>query len=704
MDKNTILGLLLMGAVVLGFMWLQKPTEQEIEEREKARLEATTPSEKQGETIAWENSASDTVTAAEAALLATTVEQFGQPDTVGGVPCTRLKNKNVDLLLSGSTVSGTVMAGDTAVNVADVTSNSLQSLSPAVASKAVGTLKAALRDISKYRNFAAHLSGDSASVRLENDLISLDLSSKGGVISRAELKKYEEFDSSKVVLFDGERDNIYSFTLTSESQRFDTRDFYFKPVQENDSTVLMTLDLGKGAAWGIRYTLPKDSYVVRMDIVQSGMQAIVPSNTATMDFYWHRKMRRHEEGRMFEERNSAIYYKYAGGSVENLNEGGDDDEATNERVRWIGFKNQFFSSVIIPADYFTMGEFESKELKGNPVYLKDMTAVAAVEYSAASPNPASFNMFFGPNLYPLLDDLQDHISPDENLELTRLIPLGWALFRWINTYIIIPVFDLLGRWISNYGIIILLLTVFIKLIIFPFTYKSYMSQAKMRVLAPDIKEINDKYPGQENAMVRQQKTMALYSSAGASPLSGCLPMLMQMPVLIAMFTFFPSCIELRGKAFLWAKDLSAPDAIISWNTHIPFISDYFGNHISLFCLLMTVTNIIYTRINMQNQPGGNSMPGMKMMMYLMPIMFLVFFNNYAAGLSYYYFLSLLITIVQTYAFRRVVDEEKVRATMRENAKKPKKKSGFMARLEEAQRQQQAMLREQEKRKKQGGRR
>ena len=343
-----------------------------------------------------------------------------------------------------------------------------------------------------------------------------------------------------------------------------------------------------------------------------------------------------------------------------------------------------------------MGEFESKELKGNPVYLKDMTAVAAVEYSAASPNPASFNMFFGPNLYPLLDDLQDHISPDENLELTRLIPLGWALFRWINTYIIIPVFDLLGRWISNYGIIILLLTVFIKLIIFPFTYKSYMSQAKMRVLAPDIKEINDKYPGQENAMVRQQKTMALYSSAGASPLSGCLPMLMQMPVLIAMFTFFPSCIELRGKAFLWAKDLSAPDAIISWNTHIPFISDYFGNHISLFCLLMTVTNIIYTRINMQNQPGGNSMPGMKMMMYLMPIMFLVFFNNYAAGLSYYYFLSLLITIVQTYAFRRVVDEEKVRATMRENAKKPKKKSGFMARLEEAQRQQQAMLREQEK--------
>ena len=287
-------------------------------------------------------------------------------------------------------------------------------------------------------------------------------------------------------------------------------------------------------------------------------------------------------------------------------------------------------------------------------------------------------------------------APDEDLHLTKLIPLGWSLFRWINTLIVIPVFDLLGRFISNYGIIILLLTIFIKIILFPFTYKSYMSQAKMRVLAPDIKAINEKYPGKENAMKRQQETMALYSRAGASPFSGCLPMLLQMPILIAMFNFFPSAIELRGESFLWAKDLSAPDAIVSWTTNIPFISSTFGNHISLFCLLMTVVNIIYTRINMQNQPGNDAMPGMKWMMYLMPLMFLVFFNNYASGLSLYYFLSLLITIAQTFIFRRVVSEEKVRQTMRENAKKPKKKSGFMARLEEAQRQQQAMLREQEK--------
>ena len=321
-----------------------------------------------------------------------------------------------------------------------------------------------------------------------------------------------------------------------------------------------------------------------------------------------------------------------------------------------------------------------------------MTTNAEMDYSSTHAMPASFTIFIGPNSYPLLSDLEENITPDENLHLTKLIPLGWSLFRWINTLIVIPVFTLLGKYIASYGVIILILTIFIKLILFPFTYKSYMSQAKMRVLAPEIKEINEKYPGQENAMKRQQESMALYSRAGASPMSGCLPLLLQMPILIAMFKFFPSAIELRGQSFLWVADLSAPDYIISLPFSIPFL----GDRLSLFCLLMTVTNILYTRINMQSQPGGNSMPGMKWMMYLMPVMFLFFFNNYAAGLSYYYFLSLLITIIQTYIFRQVVNEEKVRATMRENAKKPKKKSGFMARLEEAQRKQQAMLREQEK--------
>ncbi|MDD5870955.1 MAG: membrane protein insertase YidC, partial [Bacteroidales bacterium] len=273
------------------------------------------------------------------------------------------------------------------------------------------------------------------------------------------------------------------------------------------------------------------------------------------------------------------------------------------------------------------------------------------------------------------------------------------MFRWINTGIIIPVFNFLGTLDLNYGIIILLLTIFIKVILFPLTYKSYSSQAKMRFLAPDIKAINDKYPGQDNALKRNQKMMELYNLAGANPMSGCLPMLLQMPILIAMFSFFPSCIELRGEPFLWAEDLSAPDVIWSWDVHIPIISTFFGNHLSLFCLLMTAVNIVYTYLNMQANPSNNSMPGMKWMMYLMPVMFLVFFNNYAAGLSYYYFLSLLITIGQTYAFRFFLKEDKMRARMAERAKKPKKKSGFMARLEEAQRQAQAAQRAQQQRKK-----
>ena len=366
-------------------------------------------------------------------------------------------------------------------------------------------------------------------------------------------------------------------------------------------------------------------------------------------------------------------------------------------MKWISFKNQFFSSVLVPNTSIKRADVSTKDIKDQPGYLKILDVKdAIISYSTKDENPASFDMIFTPNLYPLLSSYDDQVKTEEDLELTRLIPLGWGLFRWINTYLIIPVFTFLGGFISNYGIIILLLTIFVKLILFPFTYKSYISQAKMRVLSPEIQAINEKYPKPEDAMTKQQKTMELYSKAGASPFSGCLPMLLQMPILIAMFTFFPSCIELRGQSFLWATDLSAPDAIFSWTTHIPFISTYFGNHVSLFCLLMTVTNIIYTHINMQNQPGGASMPGMKWMMYLMPVMFLFFFNDYASGLSYYYFLSLLITIIQTYACRHLVDEQKVRAEMLANAKKPRKKSGFMARLEEAQRQQQAMLREQQK--------
>ncbi|MBD5374751.1 MAG: membrane protein insertase YidC [Bacteroides sp.] len=595
------------------------------------------------------------------------------------------------------------MADDTKVPMTDILTSDYKGLPEATAAKAVANLRGALASVARYQGFARYLSGTEQTVTLENSLVKLDITTKGGMISRAALKNYQRYDSTAVTLMAPDTDS-YSFTLMTANQRLDTREFYFTPVAESDTSVVMQLNLGDGAVWGIRYVLQPDSYIARMEVVQTGMNAVIPTSVASMDFTWTQKMARNEAGRMFEERNSALYYMFANGDVENLKEGSSELKEVNERVKWIGYKNQFFSAVIIPDTYFTTANLDSEVLEHDPSYLKKLTTEATIEYSSTLANPASFTLFLGPNSYPLLSDLQKEIMPGQNLHLTNLIPLGWALFRWINTLIIIPVFSFLGGFISNYGIIILLLTIFIKIILFPFTYKSYMSQARMRVLAPEIKEINDKWPGNENAMKRQQESMALYSRAGASPFSGCLPMLLQFPVLIAMFNFFPSAIELRGKSFLWAHDLSAPDAIVSWTTNIPLISSTFGNHISLFCLLMTAVNIIYTRINMQNQPGGNSMPGMKWMMYLMPLMFLVFFNNYAAGLSYYYFLSLLITIAQTYVFRKVVNEEKVRAMMRENAKKPRKKSAWMQRLEEAQRQQQAMLRERERQQAKGKRR
>lgn len=706
MDKNTLLGLLLMGGIILGFMWLNQPSAEEIERQRQAQAEQLAAQQQAIEQSQQQNVLKvDSLTPTELALLAPTIRQYGTPDAVNANVYT-LGIHNVNLILEGDHVTGTVTVGDSIVDVSDIISGRYSDYAPEIASAAVSVLKSTLNDITRYKEFSKFLSGKDTSVRLENDLLALDMSSKGGMISRAELKQYQSFDSSNVVLFEG-ANNDFNLTLTTVNQRLETREFYFTPVQENDTTVLMNLDFGAGVTFGVRYTLASDSYVVRMDIVQNGMQAVIPMSTSSMDFHWYQKMNRHEKGRTFEERNSAIYFKYASDEVDDLSAQGEDSEDINDKIKWIGFKNQFFSSVIIARENFTGAKLHSKDLKEtsqSDMYLKEMTADATLDYSSSNQSVASFDVFFGPNLYPLLSDYDDTLAQDEDLELTKLIPLGWSLFRWINTLIIIPVFTFLGGFIDNYGIIILILTLLIKLVLFPLTYKSYMSQARMRVLAPEIKEINDKYPGKENAMTRQQKTMELYSKAGASPFSGCLPMLLQMPILIAMFTFFPSCIELRGESFLWAKDLSAPDAIISWTTHIPFISSTFGNHISLFCLLMTVTNIIYTRINMQNQMQTSTMPGMKMMMYLMPVMFLFFFNDYASGLSYYYFLSLLITIIQTYVFRLVVDEEKVRAQMKENAKKPRKKSGFMARLEEAQRQQQAMLREQQKRQGKGNRR
>lgn len=692
MDKNTTNALLLMLLVFFLFMWLSPkpdaPQQQQAEAPETVTQTAV-------------NTSVDSLTGSDREWLVKNIVEHGTR-VPGETPAYRLNQNGVNLTLTGNQISGTVTVEGRDIEWADIANADTARMSVAEQNQAIQAVRNLTQDLGRYGSFARFLAGSPQTVRMENDALKLEFNTHSGTITRAELKKYDtEYNSDetvktkhKVVLFEGDR-NSFNFDLPLPNA-VATSELYFTPRQLNDSTLLMALDFGPDAYWGLRYTLPKgENYVVKVDVVQHNMADKIQSNNRTMLFSWNQDMHRQEKGRMYEERNSALYYKYAGGSVENLSEGKDDTEERKAKIKWIGFKNQFFSTVMIyDKGNFNMADFKSTVLTGSD-YLKNMQAEAKItDYDWNKPVPVSLSLFMGPNLYPLLSSLDHKVLTDEDLKLTRMIPLGWNIFRWINTGVIIPCFNVLSKFISNYGIIILLLTIFIKLILFPLTYKSYRSQAVMRVLSPEIKTINDKWPGTENAMLRQQKTMELYRKAGASPMSGCLPLLLQMPVLFAMFSFFPSCIELRGQSFLWAHDLSAPDAIVSWSGDIPLVTKYFGNHISLFCLLMTGTNILYTYLNSQTQ--ANTMPGMKVMMYLMPLMFLVFFNNYSAALSYYLFISLLITIIQTYSFRFVIKEESVRKMMAKNASKPRKKSKWQARLEEMQRQQQQMLREQQK--------
>lgn len=691
MDKNTIWGLVVMAAVFFAFMYFsprdKQPTDNVSGQTEQSAAQAEPEA--------------DPLTQTDYDFLRANLRDNGTPvATDGGSRAYTLTQGPVSLRLDGDSVSGTVTVDGHAYTLAQLNARDA-SMTTAQRRDALAQVRGLSERMSRYGAFMPFLAGKDSKATLSNDVLALEFSAKSGTLTRAELLKYDtEYNADetkkerrRVVLFH-DQTNRMSFDIPA-AVAVNTADLYFTPRQLSDTTLLMALDFPGGAYWGIRYTLPKgQSYNLRMDIVQSGMNRVLQSNNTILGFHWTQDLARQEKGRMFEERQSALYYKFAGGDVENLSESKDDKEDRQAKIRWIGFKNQFFSTVVFSRRPFNTADFSSTVLKNQDCLKRFSTEAEVNDYSWAAANPASFDIFLGPNLYPMLSDMDKTLDMGEDLELTRMIPLGWSLFRWINTLIIIPVFTFLGGLGMNYGIVILLLTIFIKLLLYPLSYKSLISQAKMRVLAPDIKAINDKYPGKENAMTRQQKTMALYSRAGASPMSGCLPMLLQMPILFAMFSFFPSCIELRGQSFLWAHDLSAPDAIISWSGNIPLITEYFGNHISLFCLLMTVTNIIYTYTQSQNQAGG--MPGMKWMMYLMPVFFMVFFNNYAAALSYYYFLTLLITIALTFIFRRVVKEEDVRRKMAENAKKPRKKSGFMARLEEMQKQQQEMMRQQAK--------
>lgn len=634
MDKNTVIGFTLIAIILIGFGYLNRPSQEEIEQRKRY------------------NDSIAAVQAAEEAKIIAAEEAHNQA------------------ILLQQTAQDTTNRQQQIQNV--------------------------------FGTFAPAAIGNDTTWTIETQLLKLKLASKGGSIREVELKNYKTHDSLPLILFN-EESNHFGFTIITNNNRvLNTEDLYFTPVNtpitdaEGNTTFTLRLLTDTTAYTDFIYTIPANNYMISMDIQPNNMNIVMPAGTNYLEMYWNTRIKQQERGRKFEERYSMLQYKFLGDDIENLSEAKNDQKMLGGKVQWIAFKDQFFSSVLINNQGFTSTVVESNIEKTNSPYLKTCKAEMTIPFDPYGKETTSFQWYLGPNHYKTLAAYDKGVEKDQRLQLNKLVPLGWKLWGWINRIAVIPMFDFFSKYISNFGIIILLMTIVIKLLLFPLTYKSYMSSAKMRVLKPEIDEINARIPA-EKAMERQQATMQLYQKVGVSPMSGCLPMLLQMPILLAMFSFFPASIELRQQSFLWADDLSSYDAIISWDAYIPLVSTFFGNHISLFCLLMTITNIIYTKINMASTAGSEQMPGMKWMMYLMPLMFLFIFNNYAAGLSYYYFVSLLITILQTYTFRWIINDEKVRAKLhekRKNSDKKPKKSGFAARLEKMQREQLAYQREQ----------
>lgn len=631
MDKNTVIGLLLIFIVIFGFSWFNRPTEEQLA-RQKAER--------------------DSIENVKARVIAQQMEQ-----------------------------EAAQAEADSLVAIGEVEMDSAK-------------LEA------KYGDFAAAGIGVEKLDTVDNGKLRIVFSNRGGCVKSVEIIGQQRYDSLPYMVFDKDEASV-NFALVTRNRILNTNDLYFKPtISSADGTtvVRMRLEVDEKRWFDINYMIPSDGYLVTTTLHAHNLTEVLAQNVATIDMQAEQLVRQNEKGRKFELRYSALNYKYTGDDVDLLSESKSDREQLSGNVKWVSFKDQFFSNIFIADQSFTAVDVESEVMNDRSEYIRKHKMLASLPFDPRGENETTMMNYYGPNKYSVLRSFDDDVeNDDDKLELYKVIPMGWKIFSWISTLIIIPVFDFLSRWFSSYGIIILLMTILLKIVIFPLMFKSFRSQAIMRHLRPEMEKLNEKYPGTDKAMERQQATMALYKKAGASPMSGCLPMLLQWPVLIAMFSFFPTCFELRGESFLWAKDLSAYDALIEWDVYIPIISWAFSNHISLFCLLMTIVNIVYMQLNMAGQPSSNDPNAkmMKWMMYLMPIMFLFMFNNYSSGLSYYYFLSLLLSIFQTYMFRLFTTREMVEERMKNYKEKPgKKKSGFMARLEAAQRQQQEMMRKQ----------
>ena len=560
--------------------------------------------------------------------------------------------------------------------------------------------------------FYSALKGQAKKIVLKNEKVELTLNTKGATVEKAVIKGYVghnlqvkdgSADAKDVTLFEG-NDQSLKFMLEAKEANIITSDLYFTPSNVTDKSVTMTAVAGEGKTLTLTYTLG-DDYMLHMSLQANGMAGLFSPNYNKMDVDWSDKARQQERGFMFENRYTTLTYHNAEGGTDHLNEGSEKiDEKIEETIDWVSFKNQFFSAIMVAKDNFDKDAFMTSipQEKGTG-YLKQFQAKMKTAFDPTGKKASEFEFYFGPNDFQILKNTEKESTFGKDLEFQKLVYLGWPIIRWINRFFTLYVFD----WLSNVfpmGIVLILITLLLKLITYPMVKKSYMSSAKMRVLKPKLEAATAQFNKPEDQMQKQQAMMAEYAKYGVSPLSGCIPMLIQMPVWVAMFNFVPNAIQLRGEKFLWMNDLSTFDPIIEWNTNIWLI----GDHLSLTCILFCVANLLYSWMTMRQQRDqmvGQQAEQMKMMqwmMYLMPLMFFFMFNDYSAGLNFYYFISLFFSAAIMWTLRKTTDDEKLLAILekryQENKNNPKKASGLMARmqaLQEMQRQQQAeMMRKQ----------
>lgn len=544
------------------------------------------------------------------------------------------------------------------------------------------------------------LKGTAQDVTLKSEKLTLTLNSKGAVVRKVLIKGFKDRNGNPDVTLFNSNDQNLSYILSTKEENIDTKELYFQPSNVTDSTVTFTAQLQGAKKLVINYQL-KHNYLLHTSIQAQGMNAIFAPNTNSMDVVWKEKCRQQEKGFTFENRYSTLTYHKADGGTDYLSESSEKvDEKIEDKLDWIAFKNQFFSAVMIAKDDFQSNALLTSipQEKGSG-YLKYYEAKLKTFFDPTGKKPTEFEFYYGPNDFRLLQNIEDNVSfTGKDLQMQRLVYLGWPLFRLINRWFTIYVFDFLTSMNMNMGIVLILMTLLLKLLTYPLVKKSYMSSAKMRVLKPRLEEATKHLNGPDNQMQKQQAMMSEYAKYGVSPLSGCLPMLIQMPIWIAMFNFVPNAIQLRGESFLWISDLSTYDPILEWHNNYWLI----GDHLSLTCILFCAANLLYSWMTMKQQKDqmiGQQAEQMKMMqymMFIMPLMFFFMFNDYSAGLNFYYFMSLFFSALIMWILRKTTDDEKLLAILdkkyKENKDNPKKLSGLAARLQAMQQEQQKMLR------------